>query len=61
MCIGWLVTSALESSIGLELIARMVGFLNPSIPQGLGTGGLFENNFDSSLVIQNGTLKYKNG
>jgi hypothetical protein len=39
----------------------MVGFLNPSIPQGLGTGGLFENNFDSSLVIQNGTLKYKNG
>ncbi len=26
MGIGWWVTSALESSIGLELIARMVGF-----------------------------------
>lgn len=61
MGIGWWVTSALESSIGLELIARMVGFFNPSIPQGLGTGGLFENNFDSSLVIQNGMLKYKDG
>ena len=58
--IGWWITSALESSIGLEVIARMVGFLNPQIPQGLGTGGLFENNFESSLVIENGTLKYKN-
>jgi o-succinylbenzoate synthase len=60
MGIGWWITSALESSIGLEMIARLAGFLNPSIPQGLGTGGLFENNFDSPLVIQNGTLTYKN-
>ena len=60
MDIGWWVTSALESSIGLEVIARMVGFLNPSIPQGLGTGGLFENNFESLLVIEDGTLKYQN-
>ena len=60
MDIGWWVTSALESSIGLEVIARMVGFLNPAIPQGLGTGGLFENNFESLLVIEEGTLKYQN-
>ena len=60
MDIGWWITSALESSIGLEVIARMAGFLNPQIPQGLGTGGLFENNFESSLVIEKGTLKYKN-
>ena len=60
MDIGWWVTSALESSIGLEVIARMVGFLNPAIPQGLGTGGLFENNFESLLVIEDGTLKYQN-
>ncbi len=58
MDIGWWITSALESSIGLEVIARMAGFLEPRIPQGLGTGGLFENNFESLLVIQNGTLKY---
>ena len=60
MDIGWWITSALESSIGLEVIARMVGFLEPSIPQGLGTGGLFENNFESLLVIESGTLKYGN-
>ena len=60
MNIGWWITSALESSIGLEVIARMVGFLNPKMPQGLGTGGLFENNFESSLFIENGTLKYEN-
>ena len=60
MHVGWWMTSALESSIGLEVIARMVGFLNPAIPQGLGTGGLFENNFESLLVIENGTLKYQN-
>ena len=60
MNIGWWITSALESSIGLEVIARMVGFLNPKIPQGLGTGGLFENNFESSLLIEKGTLKYQN-
>jgi len=28
------------------------------MPQGLGTGGLFTNNFDSPLVVENGHLKY---
>lgn len=60
MNIGWWLTSALESAIGLEVIARLAGAMAPEIPQGLGTGGLFENNFDSPLVMLNGTLKYKN-
>ncbi|MEJ6590010.1 MAG: o-succinylbenzoate synthase [Crocinitomicaceae bacterium] len=60
MNIGWWLTSALESAIGLEIIARLAGSLDPKIPQGLGTGGLFQNNFDSPLVMLNGTLKYKN-
>ncbi len=60
MNIGWWLTSALESAIGLEVIARLAGTMAPEIPQGLGTGGLFENNFDSPLVMLNGTLKYKN-
>jgi len=28
--------------------------------QGLGTGSLFTNNFDSPLLIKNGTLHYNN-
>ena len=27
-------------------------------PQGLGTGSLFTNNFDSPLEVKNGTLQY---
>jgi len=30
------------------------------MPQGLGTGSLFTNNFDSPLVVKNGTLQYDN-
>ena len=46
---GW-VTSALESNIGLAAIAQWVATLMPLIPQGLGTGNLFTNNFASPLV-----------
>jgi hypothetical protein len=28
------------------------------MPQGLGTGSLFTNNFDSPLQVKNGTLQY---
>lgn len=58
--IGWWMTSALESSIGLEMLARIAGYMNPIIPQGLGTGGLFENNFESALLIKEGTIKFRN-
>lgn len=57
--IGWWITSALESNIGLNAIAQWTYTLNNSMPQGLGTGGLFTNNIDSSLVVKNGQLWFK--
>nr|WP_321235602.1 o-succinylbenzoate synthase [uncultured Psychroserpens sp.] len=57
--IGWWITSALESNIGLNAIAQWTYTLKSSLPQGLGTGGLFTNNFDSPLVVKNGTLRYE--
>ncbi|WP_438423671.1 o-succinylbenzoate synthase [Aquimarina macrocephali] len=58
--IGWWITSALESNIGLNAIAQYTYTLNSKMPQGLGTGGLYTNNFDSPLVVSQGTLKYYN-
>jgi len=57
--IGWWVTSALESNIGLNAIAQWTYTLENKMPQGLGTGSLFTNNFDSPLTVQNGELSYK--
>lgn len=54
--IGWWITSALESNIGLNAIAQWTYTLNNSMPQGLGTGGLFTNNIESSLIVKNGQL-----
>ncbi|NER16476.1 o-succinylbenzoate synthase [Spongiivirga citrea] len=54
--IGWWVTSALESNIGLNAIAQWTSTLNNGMPQGLGTGGLYTNNFDSPLEVKNGFL-----
>ncbi len=56
--IGWWVTSALESNIGLNAIAQWTFLQNNPMPQGLGTGGLYTNNFDAPLEIVNGTLHY---
>ncbi|WP_434037782.1 o-succinylbenzoate synthase [Formosa sp. 4Alg 33] len=56
--IGWWITSALESNIGLNAIAQYTYNLQSPLPQGLGTGGLFTNNFDSPLHVKNGTLQY---
>ena len=58
--IGWWITSALESNIGLNAIAQWTYTLNNKMPQGLGTGSLFTNNFDSPLEIQKGKLHYNN-
>jgi o-succinylbenzoate synthase len=55
---GWWVTSALESNIGLNAIAQWTASLNTSMPQGLGTGQLFQNNFDSPLSIRGEKLFY---
>lgn len=56
--IKWWITSALESNVGLNAIAQWTYILENKMPQGLGTGGLFTNNFDSPLQVKNGTLQY---
>ena len=56
--IDWWITSALESNIGLNAISQFTYTLNNTKPQGLGTGGLFTNNFDSPLQVKNGKLHY---
>ena len=56
--VGWWITSALESNIGLNAIAQWTYALGISRPQGLGTGKLFSNNIDSPLEINNGRLYY---
>ncbi len=58
--IGWWITSALESNIGLNAIAQWTYTLESKFPQGLGTGNLFTNNFDCPLQVKNGTLQYNN-
>ena len=57
--IGWWVTSALESNIGLNAIAQWTATLNNGMHQGLGTGQLFTNNYESPLEIENGHLFYR--
>ena len=56
--IGWWITSALESNIGLNAIAQYTYMKHTNIPQGLGTGGLFTNNITSPLLVKNGALHY---
>ena len=57
--IGWWITSALESNIGLNAIAQWTYTLKNSMPQGLGTGALYTNNFDCPLEVDKGQLWYR--
>lgn len=56
--IKWWITSALESNIGLNAIAQFTFTLHNLLPQGLGTGGLYTNNFNSPLEVSKGQLWY---
>ena len=56
---GWWITSALESNIGLNAIAQWTFSLNAKNEQGLGTGQLFTNNFDSPLEISGDQLWFR--
>jgi o-succinylbenzoate synthase len=56
--IGWWMTSALESAIGLNAISQLSSTYLPSLPQGLGTGKLYDNNLESPLVVQFGEIQY---
>lgn len=57
--IGWWVTSALESNIGLNAIAQWTATLKTQLPQGLGTGALFTNNIGAPLEVKNANLWYR--
>jgi o-succinylbenzoate synthase len=56
--VGWWITSALESNIGLNAIAQWTYLQHNLMPQGLGTGALYTNNFDCPLKVDQGQLWY---
>lgn len=58
---GWWITSALESNIGLNAIAQWTATLDTELPQGLGTGSLFENNIPSPLAVIQDRIHYLPG
>ncbi|EIA07217.1 o-succinylbenzoate synthase [Flavobacterium frigoris] len=57
--VQWWITSALESNIGLNAIAQWTFLQHNLLPQGLGTGALYTNNFDCPLDVSEGQLWYK--
>lgn len=57
--IGWWITSALESNIGLNAICQFTSLYGTGIPQGLGTGQLFTNNVPSPLIVEAGKIWYR--
>ena len=54
--IGWWITSALESNIGLNAIAQWCATFRSPLPQGLGTGLLFTDNIEMPLEIRKDCL-----
>ena len=58
MDIGWWITSALESNVGLNAISQYTFTKNSKLPQGLGTGSLYTNNISSPLEVKNGQIGY---
>ena len=58
--IKWWITSALESNIGLNAIAQWTFLKDNLMPQGLGTGALYTNNFECQLEVSKGQLWFNN-
>lgn len=58
--VNWWITSALESNIGLNAIAQYTYNKKNPMPQGLGTGSLFTNNFPSPLILKGENLWFEN-
>lgn len=58
--LGWWLTSALESNVGLNAISQLAGSCAQlGFPQGLGTGQLYHNNVAAPLFIRQGQLHYQ--
>ncbi len=53
---GWWITSALESNIGLNAICQFTSITQASGFQGLGTGQLYTNNIESPLEVLQGYI-----
>lgn len=56
--IGWWITSALESSVGLNAICQFTANYKTDLPHGLGTGMIYDNNFESPLEVKDGHIFY---
>lgn len=56
----WVITSALESNIGLNAITQYAALGKVKIAQGLGTGQLFSNNFPSPYSADSSGIHYHN-
>lgn len=57
--IKWWITSALESNVGLNAIAQWTFLKQNTMPQGLGTGAIYANNFECQLEVSKGQLWFK--
>ena len=59
--VGYWITSALESNVGLNAIAQLASVVEGTEPwQGLGTGGLFEQNIEGlGLKLEGECLKHE--
>jgi len=54
--VGWWITSALESNVGLNAISQFAANYSIAIPQGLGTGEIYTDNIPSPLKADKGLL-----
>jgi L-alanine-DL-glutamate epimerase-like enolase superfamily enzyme len=58
--VGYWITSALESAVGLNMIAQYTATKDCVLPQGLGTGALYTNNVPGKLLVSQGYLQFTN-
>lgn len=56
--IQWWMTSALESNLGLNAIAQLAACYDLQLPQGLGTGSLYDTNIPSPLSLSGEWLSF---
>ena len=62
MNVGWWVTSALESAVGLNAIAQWtasLGNLDGKMAQGLGAGKIYDNDLTSPLYLNRDRLRFR--